>query len=797
MNDLRFALRQLARSPGFAATAVLTIGVGIAACTAIFSVVDNVLLRPIPYPESERLVVIRETKLPEVVSGPVPLGHLLDWRERATSFESLAAVRGGSFNLTGRGEPVRVRAARVSANYLSTLRVRPAMGRDFSPEEEEPGRSNVAILTHGFWQRQLGGRPDVLDQTLQLNGQPFTVVGVMPESFQRDATTEIFTPLAYPPQARQNRLAHDTNVVGRLKGGVARSWAQREMTMIAEQLAGQYPATNKGWQVTVTSLLDFFVADARPVLWALLGAVAFLLLIVCANVASLVVVRASARGKELAVRGALGAARGRIVRQLLTESVLLAVLGGALGVLLAQWATGALVSLAPESLPRAKEIAVDGRVLAFSFALSLAVGVGFGLWPAFQAARLDASRALREGGYGAGRVGGQRLRGALVVAEVATALMLLVGAGLLIRSFERLNHVEPGFQPRDALAVSMSLARTGYATDAQKLDFIGRVCERLRALPGVAAVGLAHVLPFSGAGYAVEFHVEGGAEVSPADWPSSNYYSVTPGYFPAMGVRLLRGRLFDDHDTDRTGRVLIVSESLARRFFAGEDPLGKQLTTIDAPGTKRRIVGVVSDVRQRSLDGEVPVQIYEPFAQQPFDSFTFVVRGMVPAAGLPAAIRAAVHSVDGMQPIASMTPLTDLVARSMARQRFAMILFSVFSGVALLLAALGIYGVLAYSVAQRRGEMAIRLVLGAQPGDVLGLVLRQGGRLVALGLGAGVVGALLLTRFIEKMLFGVSAHDPATFVAIAVLLALIAGIACLLPARRAAALDPMVALRQE
>jgi putative ABC transport system permease protein len=798
MQDVRFAVRQLAKAPGFTAVALLTLALGIGACTAIFSVVNSVLLRPLAYPEPDRLVVIRETNLPQFPEFSVAPGQYFDWQKQATSFASLAATRGGSANLTGLGEPLRLVTQRISANYFTTLGAHPAMGRDFLPVEDAPGKDNVAILSHGFWLRQFGGRANIVNETIQLDGQSVTVIGVMPANFQPGSRTELFAPAAYTAEEHENHGGHYIGVIGRLKPGVSVEQARSEMNLIAERLAKQYPDTNKGWGVKLSPMLEYAIADVRPVLFSLLGAVGFLLLIACANVANLLLARATARAKEIAVRTALGASRRRLVRQLLTESVLLAVLGGALGVLVAQWGTGALLAWAPESLPRVHEIALDSRALGFTCALALVTGIGFGLVPAFQATRLDLNEALKDGGRGSSEGGRHhRVRSALVVAEVAIALVLLVGAGLLIRSFTRLQGVNPGFQPRAAYAITLSLPQKKYTNEPQQAAFGEQATAALAAVPGVQFAGLSHVVPFTGNDYVLGFTIAGRPAVEPADQPSTNYYAVTPDYFKAMGIPLLRGRFFNTHDAAKAPRVAIINESMAKKYFPHEDPLGQRINVTNGPDTWREIVGIVGDTMHYRLDGDVTVQTYEPFAQQPYSFMTFVVRVANAAADLPVAVRTAIYSVDKDQPVASVRPLSTLLANSIARQRFTMFLFAVFSTVALVLAAVGIYGVMAFSVTQRTGEIGIRMALGAQRGDVLRLILMQGGRLVGLGLGAGLVGALLLTRFLASLLFGISPHDPLTFAAIAAVLAGIAALACWLPARRATQVDPMTALRNQ
>jgi putative ABC transport system permease protein len=805
LRDLRHALRQLAHAPGFTVVALLTLALGIGASTAIFSVLNSVLLRPLRYPDSDRLVVIRETWLPRFAELPVSPGHYFDWRAQASSFESLAALqladgipgRPGSYNLTGSGEPVRVSAARVTANTFATLGTPPALGRGLAPGDDRPGHDQVVVLSHGFWLRQLGGRRDVLGQTLRFDDRPFTVVGVLPRDFALDRPFDVYTPAGFTAGEQSNRGGgHVLDVIGRLKPGVSIAQARGELQRIAARIAAQDPATSQGWGVKVTSLLEATVAGARPVLLALLGAVALLLLMACANVANLLLARAAARERELAIRAALGADRARIVRQLLTESVLLATLGGLLGVLIARVGLGALLALAPEGVPRAGEIAVDLRALGFACLLALATGITFGLAPVLRAAGIDLGEALKDGGHGAGDSRRQSLRGALVVAEVAIALVLLVGAGLLVRSVARLLQIDPGFRARGAFAVSLSLPSRRYATPARQAAFADDAIARLAALPGVQSVGATAALPFSDdvinliAFRVAERPLAGG-------WPTTYAFQVTPDYLPALGVPLLRGRLFDGRDVAAGAPVALINQAMARKLFGGEDPIGRHIDAVrgGGPDQWREIVGVVGDVKQDRLDADAPLQAYAPFAQAPWPAMTFVVRAPSAPATLPAALRAAIAAVDPDQTITRIRRLDELLSRALARQQLAMWLFAIFSGAALLLAAVGIYGVMAYTVGQRTGELALRLALGAQARDVIGLVLAQGVRLIALGVAAGLAGASLFTRVLASLLFGVEAGDALTFAAVATLLALVGGAACLLPARRATKIDPTAALR--
>ncbi|MEO5959974.1 MAG: ABC transporter permease, partial [Opitutaceae bacterium] len=698
---------------------------------------------------------------------------------------------------------LRLSVDRVTPNCFTTLRTRPALGRDFT-DEEAAAKASVAILSHGFWQRQFGGRASAIGEILQLNGQPFTVVGVMPENFQPGSRTELFVPGDYADN-KQNHGSHNLQVYGRLKAGVTVEQARSELAAIAKRLEEQYPSTNTGWSTLVIPMFDYAVGDVRRVLYPLLGAVGFLLFIACANVANLQLARATARAREISVRTALGATRGRLIRQLLSESVLLAMLGGALGMLVAKWGMDALLAFAPDSLPRTAEIALDGRALSFACAIALLTGIGFGLVPAFQATRLNLIETLKDGGRSASAGGSRRrVRSALVVVEVALALILLVGAGLLIRSFTRLLEVKPGFQPRGAFAVSLSLPGRKYGTGPQQVASVDDAVARLAAIPGVQSVGAAQVVPFSGGDYNLIFRIVGRPPVPVGTLQGTLYYTVTPDYFKAMGIPLLRGRAFTAADGAGAPRVALINEAMAKKYFPGEDPIGQRINVTNADA---EIVGIVADVKQSELSDDARVQAYEPFAQAPLNFMTFVVRLAAPkpgqgrtgvsAAAVPAAIRAAVYAIDKDQPIASVQPLSSLIATSVARPRFAMILFAVFSAVALLLAAIGIYGVMAYSVTQRTNEIGIRMALGAQRADVLRLIFAQGSRLIVLGLVCGLVGALALTRYLSSLLFNVSATDPLTFTAIAALLAGVATLACLLPASRAMKVDPMVALRAE
>jgi putative ABC transport system permease protein len=793
VQDVRHGARGLRQSPGFTLTVILTLALGIGACAAIFTVVDGVLLRPLPFAEPERLVMLNESKPPEVPSFTVrPFTTFPRWKKQSTSFEGLAVVRDGSYNLTGDGEPVRVYAGKVTANAFPTLRVQPALGRGFLADEEVPGKDDVVILGHGFWQRQLGGRADVLERTLRLDGRPHRVVGVMPPGFELPGRFDLYVPHGYEVFRQDESDNRSIEVFARLRPGVTIEQARAELTAIELGLAREEPESFEGWRPLVSPLLEARVGAARRPLLALLGGVGLLLLIACANVANLLLARGTVRARELAVRAALGASRARLVRQLLTESLLLASAAAALGVLLAGWGVHALLALAPEGLPRVQEIALDGRVVGFAAALVVATALVFGLAPALATTRPDLHGTLKETGRTIGQ-GRHRLRSGLVVIEVAVAVVLLSGTGLLVRSFDRLRHVDRGFDPSGALAVNLTLPQGKYDPERQLPAFESAALQRLAALPGVTAVGAVQDLPFAGGLNFFCLKLDG--RPAPEQCEITRFYSITPDYFRAMGIAVRRGRVFDDADWKTQLHTAVVNETFARRYFPGQDPLGKGIAAAHRPEEVHRIVGIVADVRDDELGGAVRPQAYAVLSHQPAHTLTFVVRGS--SAGLPSAVRAAIRSVDPEQPVATIRPLADLVSASIARERFSATLFGVFAAVALLLAAAGVHAVMAYAVAERRSELGIRMALGAQAGDVLRLVVGQGGRLVAAGLVLGLAGALVVARLFEAMLFGIGPRDPFSLAGTALVLALAAGLASLVPAWRATRVNPLEALRAE
>jgi putative ABC transport system permease protein len=745
-------------------------------------------------------MLIRETKLPQFPEFSVSPGNFLDWRKQNTVFERLVAFNGVSFNMIGAGDPEQIRGMKVTDGFFAMLGAQPLLGRDFLPEEDQPGRDNVVILNYGLWQRRFGGDPKILNQTLTLSGQSYTVIGVMPATFRFGGPDlDLWKPMAFTAQETQIHGGHWLGAIGRLKPGATENHARAEMITIAGRLAAQYPDANTGWSVKLMPLLEYTVRSVKPALIVLLCAVAFVLLIACANVANLLLARAAGRQKEIAIRTAVGAGRARIIRQLLTESGLLALLGGAAGLALAKWGMDLLLKLAPQGLPRMNDVSLDGRALAFTAVVTLLTGVIFGLVPALQSSKPNLNETMNDTGRGSTE-GRQRqlVRSALVVLEVASALVLLVGAGLFIKSFWRLQQVDPGFNPDNTLTLTVSLPRTKYPEDTQRIAFFQQLLENVGALPGVQAAGATNPLPLTG-DTVLAFVVQGRPALPPGAGQSTNFYAASADYFKALGIPLRRGRLFTERDVRDSPHVAVINETMARKIFPDEDPIGKRIT-FDGGGKNPdwyEIVGIVGDVKQYGLDQATPMQTYEPYTQQTYSSMTLVARTAGDPAKLTAAIRNAVLQLDKEQPIANIRTLDEILSTSVAQQRFSTLLLGIFAAVAMLLAAVGIYGVLSYAVTQRTHEIGIRVALGAARSDVLRLVVGAGMRLTLLGVGAGLAAAFALTRLMSTLLFDVSATDPMTFGLIALLIVTVALLACWVPARRATKVDPMVALRIE
>lgn len=801
-QDVRYGMRVLAKSPVFTTVAVLSLALGIGANTAIFSVVNGLLLQPLPYPDSHRIVHIWHTPPQQSFPGmdrfSVSPANYLDWKDQSHTFEQMAAYQDAGFSLRAGDDPVPVPGAVVSSDFFSVLRSHASQGRTFFPEEEQPGRNQVVVIGHGLWQRAFGANPNLIGQTLTLNSQSFTVIGIMPAGFQFPQEAELWVPLAWDDTERQTRSIHDYLVIARLKPNVSLAQAQAEMSTISSRLEQQYPEDNKGWGAVVISLQEDLIGDMRPALLVLFSAVGFVLLIACANVANLMLARGANRQKEIAVRIALGAPRARIVRQLLSESVLLAVLGGLLGLLLAGWGGELLVQLSSGSLPNPGEIGIDKRALGFTLLVSFGAGIVAGLAPALQFSTSDTSETLKQG---TGRSGGgsakQRTRKALVISEVALSLILLIGAGLMIRSFWKLQQVDPGFNTSNTLTMSVGLSPTKYPDAHQQVAFFDRVLEQVSALRGVISVGATTTLPLSGGGSTQPFTIEGRPASAVAEQPTARMRYISPDYFRALGIPLRQGRFFSDQDRENGVAVVIISEAMARRFWPGQDPVGRLLTpSFHLQQGPREIVGVVGDVKAR-LDADASAMMYVPYKQAPRPYMTIVTRTDSDSQNFIQAISKAVYRVDTEQALWNVRTMEQVVAASVSGRRFNMTLLIAFAVLALVLAAVGVYGVMNYSVTLRRRELGIRMALGAQTADVLRLVLGQGLMLTLTGVGVGLVGAYGLTRLMASLLYGVAATDWLTFVSVSGVLMAVGVLASYLPARRATKVDPMIALRQE
>jgi len=801
IKDVRYGVRSLWKRPGFTAIAVITLALGIGANTAIFSVVNAVLLKPLPFNEPERLVWVWDTQ-PQLATTPTSLPDFLGWKQQNQSFDHLAAFQSGKMFLdAGDGITTDTQLGLVTPELFSVFHVNPILGRTFTSEETLPGRFRVAVLSHSIWQSRFGSDPTVSGRTIQLNGAAYTIIGVMQPGFSYPDRAELWRPLPIDP-ARLDPGPHYLKVIGRLKPGVALAQAQADMSTIAARLSQQNREKNAGHGVKLERLANVVIGDIGLALYVLLGAVGFVLLIACANLANLMLARVGAQQKEIAVRTALGASRLRIVRQLLIESIILAIGGGVIGLLLAIWAVSWVVSLSADTIPRVQEISVDPRVAGFTLLVSVITGVLFGLAPALQVSRPDLTDALKESGRTTAGLRKNRLRSALVISEVALSLVLLVGAGLMIRSFAKLNQVDPGFKPAQVLTMGVALLRARYPADEQVAQTYSQILERTTAVPGVVSAGAISDLPLTGSNTSDSFTIEGRPPIAKEAEPSTEYHVVTPRYFESMGIPLLSGRDVAHTDTRQSPNVVVINEVFARRHFAGENPLGHRLRLQGQERDPLLIIGVVGNVRQLGLDEQLTPEVYVPLLQDPLSttyqrSMTIVARTKSDPGAIAGPLRAAVASVDKSLPVYALKAMTEHLHESLARRRFNLILLTVFSGVALALAAVGIYGVISYGVTQRTHEMGIRMALGAKPRDVVQLVVRQAMVLALGGVGIGLLAAWALTRLMKSLLFNVGATDPLTFVAIAALMSLIALLACLIPARRATKVDPLVALRYE
>ena len=800
LQDLKFAVRMLVKSPGFTVVAILTLALGIGANTAIFSIVNAVLLRPLPFKNSSQLVVLRETyKIVGNVSVSYP--DFLDWRQQSDSFAAMSVINNVNFNLSGVAQPESIDGYAVSPNFLALLGVRPVLGRDLLPSEERPGTAPVILLSYQLWQSHLGGDPGVIGRSITLDGRSFSIVGILPPTFRFLDTTDVIVPIGvFAAEFTDRAQRGDMDVVGRLSPGVALSQAAVEMETITARLAAQYPQSNYGFGAHLESLRDAFSGDTRLAVLVLFGAVVFVLLIACVNVANLFLVRGAARAREIALRLAFGASRGRVIRQMLTESFVLAVCGGVLGIILGAWGISGLGYLLHANSLQTMGVRMDLGVFLFAAAMIVLVSFAFGLIPALQATRPDLHETLKEGGRSATSTRGQhRLRGALAIAETALALVLLVGAGLMLKSLYHLIQVSPGFQPARVLYMEMDLRSDQYSKDPAILNFWQQVLDRVRVIPGVQSAALGTVVPLTGNHRRSDITIEGLPVPAPGEFPHPDRHTISSGYIATMGIPLLRGRNFSDADNETAPDVALVNSTLARRFFTDGDPIGKRFLW-GQPGKDEKwitIVGVVADTRLYGLDNPARLEVYSPYRQRPSADMSLVVRSAVDPASLTSSIRAAVAAIDKDQPLFDIHTMQQLVDDSISTRRLTLVLLGIFSALALILAAIGIYGVMAYSVALRTQEIGIRMALGAQQKDVLRLVLGQGARIAFFGVAIGLATAAALARLLSSLLFSVSASDPFTFATVAALLVAVALLACYIPARRALRVDPIIALRYE
>ena len=807
LQDLRYGARMLLKSPGVTLVAVIALTLGIGANTALFSVVNAVLLSSFPYADGERLAIVWENRKSGTGNpqNVINLGNFYDWRDQNTVFVDMAAFFDRNLNLTSDGEPEEVPGQIATPNLFAVLGVNALQGRTFSPDDGKSGEANVVIISYNLWQRRFGGN-QVVGRKIILNNQESIIVGVLPpdvgwyvqKGSMINRAPEIWSPWQVSNELRE-RKGRFARAVARLKPGVSLVQAQNEMNIIGSRLEQQYPEFNTQWGVNVVPLRTQFTGEIRKPLLVLLGAVGFVLLIACANVANLLLARAASRKKEIAVRAGLGASRWRIARQLLTESVLLSLVGGAFGLLLAWWGTKALVALSPPGLMDLRNVSVNLPVLSFTFALTLLTGVVFGLVPALEAARFDLNDSLKEGGKNIG--GGSRshrLRNIFVVTQVALALVLLVGAGLFLKSLNRLRSVDPGFNASNLLTMKVSLPRRKYDTDPKVMDFFNRTIAQARALPGVEAVGAINTLPFAGPHAGTSLEVEGQPQLPPGQRLSTGICVTDANYFQAMQIPLKRGRLFTEQEAKEMRHVVVVNEQFVRKNLAGQDPLGQRVTIeMKDENVPTEIIGVVGDTKHMGLDTETEAMAYWPHPELVFSAMTLVMRTQGEATSIAPAARNVIRNIDPEQPIGEVSTMEGLLANSVARSRFNATLLSIFSLLALVMAAVGIYGVMSYSVQQRTHEIGLRMALGAQPRDVLRLIVHQGLSLALLGVGAGLVASFGLTRLIVSLLFEVPATDSTTFAAVAAGVLLITFIACYIPARRATKVDPLVALRYE
>jgi predicted permease len=793
----------LMKSPGFTFVAVLSLALGIGANTAIFSVVNSLLLRPLPYPDAQQIVDVWHTppqeSFPGMTQFSVSPANYLDWKAQAHSFEQMAIYQYSGFSLSTNDVPLAVTGAAVSSEFFPVLRTTVKQGRAFLSEEEQLGRNQVVILGYNLWQRAFGGNAQLLGQTVTLNSQSYTVIGIMPSGFQFPPEVDLWVPLAWDEKERATRSIHDYVVIARLKQDVTVAQAQTEMNLISSRLEQQYAEDNKGWGAVVIPLQEDMTGDVRPALLVLFSAVGFVLLIACANVANLMLARGANRQKEIAIRIALGAGRARIIGQLLTESLLVAITGGLLGLLLAGWGSQMLVQLSADNLPNAGEIGIDRWALGFTLLISFAAGIIAGIAPALQFSTANTTETLKQG---TGRTGGssvkQGTRKALVICEVALSLVLLIGAGLMIRSFWKLQHVDPGFDTSNTLTMSLGVSPIKYAEPYQQAAFFDRVLEQVGALPGVIAVGSTTTLPLAGQGSTQPFTIEGQPESAVAEQPMALTRYISTDYFHAQGIPLQQGRFFSEQDRENGVQVIIISEAMARQFWPGQNPIGKRMTpSFHLKQGPREIIGVVGDIKGIGLDADAAAMMYMPYKQAPRPFMSLVARTTTNPQTFIQSISKAIYTVDKEQAVRNVRTMEQVMTASTSGRRFNMTLLIVFAALALVLATVGVYGVMNYSVTLRQRELGIRLALGAQTGDVLRLVIGQGLMLTLTGIGVGLAAAYGLTRLMSGLLYGVTATDFLTFISVSGVLMMVGLLATYLPAHRATKVDPMIALRSE
>ena len=809
VQDLRYAIRKLIQSPGFTAIAVLTLGLGIGANSALFSVVNGVLLNPLPYPHSSQLVAVYE-RVAGLDSAPIEYLNFLDWQRDSKSFASMAVYRNEDYNFIGNGEGERLSGYMVSAGFFNTLGVAPVLGRTFGVDDDQIGAAPVVILSGGLWKRKFGSSPEIIGQLIILNGTAYTIVGIIPDNFSFYGNMrDVYTPIGQwrDPSFRDRRISVSARAFGRLSPGLTLPQGQAEMNEIARNLALAYPEADSGKSITLVSMKEDIVGNVQPLLYLLLAAVGFLLLIACANIANLLLARAAGRSREFAIRTALGASRARMIRQLLTESVLLAGLGGVLGFALAFWGTKAILKGLPAALPRANEVSLDLKVLLFTLALSLFTGVIFGLTPALKATRINLQETMNQSGRGSSGFR-QRLQGTFVAVEVALALVLLVGAGLMLRTLAALWRVNPGFNPNHAITFNLSLAATPTTTSAETRARLRNFDDKMRSIPGVQAVSVTLGSRPMIHDSALPFWIEGEPKpVHDSDMHAATFFLVESGFQQAMGITLQRGRFVTDQDNENTLIVIDIDDSFARMYFPDQDPIGKRINFTEF-NVQAEIVGLVGHVKQYGLDtdpkGSIQAQFFYPFMQLPEKLMPLVAKSVAVVLriqGDPTAVmgqvRETVKEIDPSQVIYNVQTMDDVVATSYAARRLTMILLGVFAALALALACVGIYGVISYFVGQRTQEIGIRMALGAQRSDIVYLVLGEGTKMALLGAAVGTVASLILTRLMAKQLFGVSAQDPLTYASVVAVLMLVAVVACYIPARRAVRVDPMTSLRCE